>query len=264
MSGQPDTSDLPARRPFPWGKLALLIVLAGASILAFVFFRDEFTLASLARHEASLRAFYLQHPLATYFLVVAVYAGLNGVSIPGAGTALTLFIGWFFRDDVWLAVLLVSFGSTAGAMLTFLLSRYVLRDLMAERFTARMQIMQQAFDQEGGWYLLTLRLLPVVPYFLINILMGLTTIRLWTFWWVSQIGMLPATVLYTYTASTVPGLDQLAETGVSGLIRPQLFAGLCLLAVFPLAARWTIRRVRGHRGGIGRTDTMDGIDATGR
>lgn len=238
-------SDLPARRRFPWGKLAVLFVAVVASLLAIVFFRDAFTLASLARHEAGLRAFYAAHPVGTFWLVVAVYAGINGVSIPGAGTALTLFIGWFFRDELWLAVLMVSFGATAGAMLTFLLSRYVLRGLVAERFTARMRVMQQAFDREGGWYLLTLRLLPVVPYFLINILMGLTTIRLWTFWWVSQIGMLPATVLYTYTASTVPGLDQLAASGVRGLIRPQLLLGLCLLAVFPLAARWALSRIRG-------------------
>lgn len=239
-------ADLPSRRRFPWGKLALLFLLVAASLVAFVFFRDAFTLASLARHEAGLRAFYTEHPLGTFVLVILVYAGLNGVSIPGAGTALTLFIGWFFRDELWLAVLMVSFGSTAGAMLTFLLSRYVLRDLVAERFTARMRAMQRAFDREGGWYLLTLRLLPVVPYFLINILMGLTTIRLWTFWWVSQVGMLPATVLYTYTASTVPGLEQLAESGVRGLIRPQLFLGLCLLAVFPLAARWVLGRFRGR------------------
>lgn len=247
-------SDLPARRRFPWGKLALLVLLAAGSLLAFVFFRDAFTLASLARHEAGLRAFYAEHPVGTFLLVIGVYAGINGVSIPGAGTALTLFIGWFFRDELWLAVLMVSFGSTAGAMLTFLLSRYIVRDLVAARFTTRMRNMQQAFDREGGWYLLTLRLLPVVPYFLINILMGLTTIRLWTFWWVSQVGMLPATVLYTYTASTVPGLEQLAASGVRGLIRPQLFLGLCLLAVFPLAARWAIGRLR-HR-------AADGVEAT--
>jgi uncharacterized membrane protein YdjX (TVP38/TMEM64 family) len=128
----------------------------------------------------------------------------------------------------------------------FLLSRYLLRDLVADRFPARLKLVQGAFAREGAWYLLTLRLLPVVPYFLINILMGLTTIRTRTYWWVSQVGMLPATCLYTYTASTVPSLEQLAQRGARGIVTPQLLVGLTLLALFPLAMRrlvhWKLAR----------------------
>jgi uncharacterized membrane protein YdjX (TVP38/TMEM64 family) len=164
---------------------------------------------------------------------------LNGISLPGAGTALTLFFGWFF--GFWRAVILVSFGSTAGAMVAFLLSRYLLRDVVASRFPGRLAQVQQAFDRDGVWYLLTLRLLPVVPYFLINILMGLTNIRAGTFWWASQIGMLPATCLYTYAASTVPSLEQLAATGVRGVLTPQLVVALTLLALFPLLVRRLLR-----------------------
>ncbi len=124
--------------------------------------------------------------------------------------ALTLFFGWFF--GFWRAVILVSLGSTAGATVAFLLSRYLLRDVVAESLSgAACSSAADAFARDGAWYLLTLRLLPVVPYFLINILMGLTNIRTRTFWWVSQVGMLPATCLYTYTASTVPSLEQLAD-----------------------------------------------------
>jgi uncharacterized membrane protein YdjX (TVP38/TMEM64 family) len=123
----------------------------------------------------------------------------------------------------------------------------LLRDLLAERFPVHIRRMQDAFAREGAWYLLTLRLLPVVPYFLINLLMGLTTIRTRTFWWVSQIGMLPATCLYTYTASTVPSLDHLAQTGVRGILTPQLLLGLTLLALFPLVTRFLVRWIVSRR-----------------
>ncbi len=238
----PVSSESPAPRQLPWGKLVLLLLLMIASAAAILLFRDEFTLTNLARHETRLRSLYEQHRLMAYALVFFTYMAVNGVSVPGAGVALTLFIGWFF--GFWPAVLLVSFGSTAGAIMAFLLSRYLLRDLVAARFPARLKAMQDAFQLEGAWYLLTLRLLPIVPYFLINILMGLTTIRLRTYAWVSQVGMLPATFLYTYTASKVPSLEQLAEAGVSSIITPGLLLGLTLLAFFPLAMRKLLARRR--------------------
>jgi uncharacterized membrane protein YdjX (TVP38/TMEM64 family) len=238
-----DTSaDPPSRRSFPWGKLIALLLLAILSLVAFVFFRDDLSLAKLAHHEARLREFYERHWLATYALVFVLYVALNGISLPGAGTALTLFFGWFF--GFWRAVILVSFGSTAGATVAFLLSRYLLRELVANRFPERLRLVQDAFARDGVWYLLTLRLLPVVPYFLINILMGLTTIRARTFWWASQVGMFPATCLYTYAASTVPSLEQLAATGVRGVLTPQLFVALTLLGLFPLVVRRLLARGR--------------------
>lgn len=232
---------LPARRT-PWVKLFLVLLLGAMSLTAFLLFREDLTLASLARQEAHLRAFYRDHRLTTYALVFVLYVALNGVSVPGAGVALTLFFGWFF--GFWRAVFLVSFGSTVGATVAFLLSRYLLRDLVAQRFGDRLRVVQEAFDRDGAWYLLTLRLLPVVPYFLINILMGLTSIRTRTFWWVSQAGMLPATCIYTYTASRVPSLEQLAREGAGAILTPQLAIGLTLLGLFPLVVKKFVPRGR--------------------
>ena len=92
-------------------------------------------------------------------------------------------------------------------------------------------------EKEGAFYLFTLRLIPAVPFFVINVVMGLTPMKTRTFWWVSQIGMLAGTVVYVYAGSSVPDLATLAENGASGILTPQLFAAFCVLGLFPLAAR---------------------------
>jgi uncharacterized membrane protein YdjX (TVP38/TMEM64 family) len=228
----------------PWLKAGLLMLLVLLLIGAYLWLRDDLSLAALVQYEARFRQFYQQNRLLTYLLAFLLYVAVSGISVPGAGTTLTMFFGWFF--GVWQAVILVSFGATTGATMAFLLSRYLLRDLVADRFPARLRVAQQAFDRQGVWYLITLRLLPVVPYFLINVLMGLTTIRTVTFWWASQLGMLPATCVYTYAASTIPSLEELAATGVRGIVTPQLLVALSLLAIFPLAIKQVLNWLGGN------------------
>jgi uncharacterized membrane protein YdjX (TVP38/TMEM64 family) len=156
------------------------------------------------------------------------------LSIPGA-TALTLLSAWLL--GFWRSLLLVSFASGAGATVSLLLSRYLFRDLVQQRFGDRLQKANQALDREGIFYLFALRLTPVVPFFVINLVMGLTTMPVLTFWWVSQIGMLPATALYTYAGASVPNLQRLADTGLSGVLYPELFLALMALGLFPLAIK---------------------------
>ncbi len=163
---------------------------------------------------------------------------VTGLSLPGA-TVLSLIYGWYFG---WVrGMVVVSFSSTAGASLAFLLSRFLFRDLVQRRFGDRLQSFNQSLEREGPFYLFSLRLIPAVPFFIINAVMGLTPIRLRTFWWVSQLGMLPGTVVYVYAGSSVPSLQTLADKGVSAAFTPQqltqILIAFVVLGVFPLVVR---------------------------
>ncbi|MFP6765908.1 MAG: TVP38/TMEM64 family protein, partial [Planctomycetaceae bacterium] len=118
-------------------------------------------------------------------------------------------IGWFF--GFWWALFVVSFASTTGATLAFLLSRYFLRETIQTRFAGQLAKMNEALDREGVFYLFTLRLIPVVPFFVLNAVMGLTRIRTRTYWWVSQFGMLAGTSVYVYAGATLPSLHQITD-----------------------------------------------------
>jgi uncharacterized membrane protein YdjX (TVP38/TMEM64 family) len=196
------------------------------------------TLAELARRESLIREFHQQHPALIYGLAFLVYVTVTGLSIPGAAV-LSLAYGWYF--GFIRALILVSFSSTAGATLAFLLCRFLFRDTVQRRFRDRLQSFNRAFEREGPYFLFGLRLIPAVPFFVINAVMGLTPIRVRTFWWVSQLGMLPATIVFVYAGSSVPRLQTLAEQGVAAVFSPsqltQIIVAFMLLGIFPLAIR---------------------------
>ena len=238
----PSNAERPSRLWPRLGVLAALVLLVG-----FFWWRwgDVLTLDALVRQEQSLRVGYARQPALVLAGAFAAYVLVCALALPGAATALTLLFGWLF--GFWIAAPLVSFASTAGASLAFLLSRYLFRDVFENRFGARVGAVQRAIEREGAFYLLLMRMSPLVPFYLINVLMGLTTLRLTTFWWVSQLGMLPATCIYVYTGSTVPSLTTLAEQGIQSILTVPLVLGLTLLGVFPLvmkkiAARWVKSR----------------------
>ncbi len=163
-----------------------------------------------------------------------IYVAITGLSLPGA-LLTTLVIGWFF--GFWQGVILVSFASTTGATIAFLFSRFLLRDTLQAKFGKYLRTFNDALDREGALYLLSLRLIPAVPFWIINLVMGLTPVRTGTFWWVSQIGMLPGTAVFVYAGSVVPSLSEFAEKGTSGILTPKLVAALVLLGVFPLVVK---------------------------
>lgn len=191
-----------------WTKIAVLLGLLAAVIVAYTQFRDALSLESLARQETLLRQHQLDHPVLVHGIAFAIYVLVTGLSLPGAAV-LTLVLGWYL--GVTSGVILVSFASTSGATVAFLLSRYLLRDWVEARFGDRLKTFHQALEREGAFYLFTLRLIPAVPFFVINAVMGLTRIRVWTFWWVSQLGMLAGTIVYVYAGSTIPGIEQIAD-----------------------------------------------------
>jgi uncharacterized membrane protein YdjX (TVP38/TMEM64 family) len=222
-------------------KAALLLVVLVLFGTAYWKFGDALSLQALAEKEAGLRQFQAEHPVLIYGLAFLVYVAVTGLSLPGA-TAMTLIIGWFF--GMGRGLVLVSFASTAGATLAFLFSRFLLRDTIQRRFGDRLRHFNEALRREGAFYLFTLRLIPVVPFFVINLVMGLTPLKTGTFWWVSQVGMLPGTLVYIYAGSAVPSLQTLADQGARGILTPQMLTAFVLLGLFPLIVKKLMARFR--------------------
>lgn len=222
-------------------KVAALLVVGIVVVAAYPFFRDTLSLDRLAEQQSHLRQYQNDHPIQIYFIAFAVYATVTGLSLPGAAV-LTLVYGWYF--GLVRGVVLVSFASTTGATLAFLLSRYLLRDVVQRNFGDRLAAFNQALASEGAFYLFTLRLIPAVPFFIINVVMGLTPIRTGTYWWVSQVGMLPGTIAYVYAGSTIPDLKTLAERGAGGILSPQLIAAFVALGLLPLIVKKLIAAFR--------------------
>lgn len=225
----------------PWLKLTILLAVVIAIIAGYTQLGDSLTLQSLAAKESQLRQFQSDYPILVYAVAFGIYVLVTGLSLPGAAI-LTLVYGWYF--GLARGVVLVSFASTMGATLAFLLSRYLLRETIQNKFGDRLTAFNENLEREGAFYLFTLRLIPAVPFFVINVVMGLTPMRVLTFWWVSQLGMLAGTIAYVYAGSSVPDLSTLAENGVSGVLTPRLGTAFAILGIFPLAARWVMKLIR--------------------
>ncbi len=231
----------PARKANPTTKLIVLAAVLAAAVVGYLKFGDTLSLGHLASKEGSLREFKAGNPLMVVGIAFAIYVAVTGLSLPGA-VVLTLVFGWFFGFGQGL--LLVSFASTAGATLAFLFSRFLLRDAIESKFGDKLGRFNSALAREGAFYLFTLRLIPVVPFFVINLVMGLTPVRTTTFWWVSQLGMLPGTAVFVYAGAQFPSLATLAQKGAGGILTPQLIIAFVLLGVFPITVKHLLTRFR--------------------
>jgi pyruvate/2-oxoglutarate dehydrogenase complex dihydrolipoamide dehydrogenase (E3) component/uncharacterized membrane protein YdjX (TVP38/TMEM64 family) len=219
--------------------LVLLVLLAVvAAFFASGAYR-HLSFEALKSEQARVAAWYRAHPIGTAASFFAVYVAMAALSIPGA-TVLTLIAGAVF-GLAW-GTLLVSFASALGATAALLASRYVLRDWVRGRFRAQLEAIDRGVKREGAFYLFTLRLIPAVPFFIINLAMGLTAIRPWTFYWVSQLGMLAGTLVYVNAGTQLARLSSPA-----GILSPGLIGAFLLLGVFPLAAKKTIDAVKARR-----------------
>lgn len=211
-------------------KLVLLLILIAAVGLYFAFDLDRLlTIEGLKSSRDALDALLAE----SWWLVAGgyffVYVFVTAISLPGAAV-MTLAGGALF-GLLW-GTVIVSFASTIGATLAFLVSRFLLRDGVQARFGDRLRAINEGVRREGAFYLFGLRLVPVFPFFLINLLMGLTPIPTRTFYWVSQLGMLAGTVVYVNAGTQLGRIDRL-----SGIVSPALLASFALLGVFPLIAR---------------------------
>ncbi len=233
------------RGKVPVAKVAVFVVAVAVAAFVYLRYGDAFSLENLAAREGELREARAAAPMLAFAVGFAIYVVVTGLSLPGAA-ALTLGSGWFF--GFWQGVLLASFASTAGATLAFLFSRYLFRGPLQEKLGDRIENFNAALEREGAFYLFTLRLIPVVPFFVINLVMGLTPIRTWTFWWVSQLGMLAGTSVYVYAGASVPSLQELAESGLGGIFSPQVIVAFVVLGLFPITVKKVMARVRARQG----------------
>ncbi|NYG31030.1 FAD-dependent oxidoreductase [Sphaerotilus montanus] len=221
--------------------LILLTVVALAAAFWFFDLGHWLRLETLKARQTELLALYDARPLTVIAVYMAVYVTVTALSLPGA-VILTLAGGALF--GLWTGLVVVSLASTAGATLAFLAARYLLRDSVSRRFGARLDEVHRGMDRNGAFYLFTLRLVPLVPFFVINLVMGLTKMPARRYAWVSQLGMLPGTLVYVNAGTALGGLQSL-----SGIVSPQLLGAFALLAVFPWIARavlagWQARRVQ--------------------
>lgn len=221
-------------------KLIVVLLLIAAVAAFFAFDLGRFlSLEALKQRQAELAALYDARPGWVIGVYVAIYVAATALSLPGA-VILTLAGGAIFGLAV--GTLVVSFASSIGATLAFLAARYVLRDGVRARFGARLADVDRGIAKEGGFYLFTLRLVPLFPFFVINLLMGLTKMRAWTFYWVSQLGMLAGTVVYVNAGTQLARLDSL-----KGILSPGLLGAFVLLGLFPLVAKRSVDALKARQ-----------------
>ena len=218
-------------------KVLLLVAVLLGIVAFFAFGLDRyFSLAFLKESQASFAALREQQPLQLALGFFLVYVAVTALSLPGA-VIVTLAGGAIFGLG-W-GLLLVSFASSVGATLAFLTARFLLRESVQSRFGQRLADMDKGIQKDGAFYLFTLRLIPVVPFFVINLLMGLTKMKAWTFYWVSQLGMLAGTAVYVNAGTQLAKLDSL-----QGILSPGLIGSFVLLGLFPLVARKIVEAVQ--------------------
>src|SRR5690606_34720906 len=221
-------------------KVALLLLLVSGVIAFFYFDLSTYLTLDYVRGALDdLRSYYHDHAALTLLLFFVGYVLVTALSLPGAAV-MTLLAGALF--GIWVGLVLVSFASTMGASLAFLLARYLAGDLVQEKFGNRLKTINQGIEKDGAFYLFTLRLVPVFLFFLINILMGLTPIRLWTFYWVSQLGMLAGTLVYINAGTQLASIESAGD-----LLSLDLVVAFSLLALFPWLAKAMLALVQRRR-----------------
>lgn len=222
-------------------KLLLIAALAALVVTFFAFGLDQYlSLTALKESQVSFAALRAESPVSTASVFFVLYVTVAALSLPGAAI-MTLAGGALFGFVT--GSLLASFASSLGATLAFLASRYLFRDVVLSRFSTRMKVLDEGVRRDGAFYLFALRLVPVFPFFLINLLMGLTSLPVRTFYWVSQLGMLVGTLVYVNAGTQLAQLDSL-----TGILSPRLIASFVLLGVFPFVAKkllaiFTTRRI---------------------
>ncbi|HAX92224.1 MAG TPA: TVP38/TMEM64 family protein [Rhodospirillaceae bacterium] len=221
-------------------KLSMLLSFAGLLVAAHMFgVTDALSLESIQAHHEMLQTYVQSHPALASGLFALIYILVTALSLPGAAV-MTLLAGALF--PFWLALVLVSFASSIGATLAFLAARFVLRDFVHRRFGAKLEPIDRGIRQEGAFYLFALRLLPLFPFFMINILMALTPLRTIVFYGVSQLGMLPGTAVYVFAGRELANLRSLPD-----LISPSVLLAFALLGLLPLLARKALAFYRAQK-----------------
>ena len=227
-------TSLPARRELWIG--ALLLALLAVGLYVYFDLGRLLTLETLKSSRDGLLALYHRQPEATLAVFFAIYVAVVALSIPGA-TVLTLAAGAMF--GLVAGVVLVSFAASLGALLAFLIARYLLRGTVQSHFGKRLAAIDDGMRRDGAFYLLTLRLVPVFPFFLVNLLSALTSIGALRFYWVTQLGALPGTVVYVNAGTQLASVESLAD-----ILSPGLLASFVLLGLLPWIGKAMVSMLR--------------------
>lgn len=221
-------------------KLAVLLVVALLVCAYLLFdlgrFLDLDYLKSVHGNAVALVA---DRPVVSTAVFFVLYVAVTAVSLPGAAV-MTLAAGAVF--GLWWGLLVVSFASALGATLAMLIARAVLGETVQRRFGAQLESVNRGLERDGGFYLFSVRMVPLFPFFVVNLVMGLTPIRTWTYYWVSQVGMLPGTFVYVFAGTQLATVEQ-----ISDVLSPGMIVALSLLGLFPLLARKSVDWIRRAR-----------------
>ncbi len=215
-------------------KLVQRIIIVAAIIIAVILFKflglgQYLSLDYLKASQDKFTQIYASHRLLVIATYMGIYIVITALSLPGAAV-MTLAGGAMF--GFWVGVLVVSFASTIGATLASFVARFLLRDWVQNRFGEKLSRINQGIEKEGAFYLFSLRLVPIFPFFVINLAMGLTPMKLWTFYWVSQIGMFPGTMVYVNAGKELGRIESL-----SGILSPGLIISFVILGLFPITVK---------------------------
>jgi len=218
-------------------RIALLVLLA-AAIAAYFWFDlgNVLSLENFKQSQTDIVAAKDANPLFYIGGFFLIYVIVTALSLPGAAI-MSLVAGALF--GVVTGTILVSFASTIGATLAFLSARFLLRDWVQSKFGERLKAIDDGIARDGAFYLFTIRLIPLFPFFVVNLLMGLTRIKTRTFYWVSQIGMFPATIVFVNAGTQISKIESTA-----GLLSPTLIGSFVLLGLFPWIARGLVAAVK--------------------
>lgn len=221
-------------------KIILLVAIAFFFGAYFYFDLGQWlTLEQLKAQQSQLEAYRSDNPILVAGIYVVAYIIMAALSLPGA--AIMTLTGGAVFGVVW-GTLLANLSATIGATLAFIIARYFLADWVQKKFGDRVEPINRGVKKDGAFYLFTLRLVPAVPFFVINIVMALTPLRVWTFFWVSVIGMIAGAAVYANAGTQLAKIETL-----SGIMSPSLILSFVLLGVFPLIARKTLEFVNAKK-----------------
>jgi dihydrolipoamide dehydrogenase len=226
--------------PSYWKKILLLGLVLIAVGSFFIFDLQQYLTLEYFKHsQAEISSYVSENRIAAMLIFFLIYILVTGLSLPGA-LIMTLVAGALF-GLLW-GTILVSFASSIGASLAFIISRTLLHDFIQERYKKRLKVINEGVRKDGAFYLFTLRLIPIFPFFIINVVMALTPIRLLTFYLVSQVGMLPGTLVYVNAGTQLAQIDS-----VSSIVSPGLLTAFVLLGLFPYLAKGLVNFINRQR-----------------
>lgn len=196
-----------------------------------------FNLEYIKSNQLQLVELYQQDKATFLLSYFVIYVALTMISLPGASTLLTLAGGAIF--GFWTTLVTVSFASSIGATLAFLSSRYLFRDFIQDKFGKYLEKINKGFEKDGAFYLFTIRVVPIFPFFIVNVLMGLTPIKVSSFYFYSQIGMILGSAVYTNAGVEISKIES-----VRGILSPSLFLSFLLLGILPFLGKWIVKKLK--------------------